>query len=72
MAKIISFPPQPGKYEEESSDWFYEGATCKANAGKPDDSERNCPAFVKKFPEDKVTAGKCTCLLCAKFEVGTD
>lgn len=69
MAKIIPFPPQPGKYEEIPNDWFYEGSTCKANAGKPDDSERACSAFVKKYPTDNVTAEKCTCLMCANFEV---
>ena len=30
MARIINFPPQPGKFEEIEDTWFYEGSTCKA------------------------------------------
>lgn len=72
MAKIISFPPQPGKYEEIANDWFYEGARCKANMGTPDDEERACIAFAKKYPGDNVTADRCHCLLCVNLEINED
>jgi len=67
MSKIINFPPQPSKFEEVPTDWFYEGTSCRAKAGTPNDSERSCSAFEKKYPEDNVTAEKCYCVMCNNF-----
>lgn len=72
MAKIIQFPPQPGAYTEIENTWFYEGARCKADCGQPDDKEKSCPAFVKKYAEDNATPERCFCLLCQHFELGRD
>ena len=69
MAKIINFPPQPGKFEEFENTWFFEGTTCKENRGQPDGKERNCPSFVKKYPNDKVTADRCHCHMCQYLEL---
>ena len=72
MARIINFPPQPGKFEEIEDTWFYEGSTCKANGGEPDANARKCPLFVKKYPHDTVTPDHCYCLMCQHFSVPED
>ena len=72
MARIIQFPPQPGAFTEIENTWFYEGARCKANCGQPDDKEKSCPAFIKKYAEDNATVERCTCLMCQHLELDQD